>query len=68
MTAPRSALAPLAGSMREPDPVKARKAARAAWHEHGLILINPAWLPGWTDRAQAELLAVKLFGKRRENR
>lgn len=65
MTAPRSCLASLAAGAREPDPAKARKEARAAWHRDGLILINPAWLNGWADRRQAEILAEKLHGKRR---
>jgi hypothetical protein len=64
----RSSLAGVAASCREPDPRAARKAARDAWHDGGLILINPEWLPSWTDRKQAELLAEKLFGKRRTDR
>lgn len=56
-----SATAPLA---RDPDPRAARKAARDAWQESGLILINPSWLNSWADRKQAELLAEKLFGRR----
>lgn len=68
MTAVRSSLARLAAGCREPDPANARKAARAAWQRDGLILINPAWLVGWTDRKQAELLAEKLHGKRKEPR
>jgi hypothetical protein len=65
MSAPRSPLAPYAPLGREPDPAAARREARAAWHRDGLILINPAWLPGWADRKQAELLAEKLFGRRK---
>jgi hypothetical protein len=49
----------------DPDPAAARRAARAAWHEHGIILINPSWLNGWADRKQAEILAEKLYGKRK---
>lgn len=66
MTAARSSLAGLAAGCREPDPAKARKEARAAWHRDGLILINTQWLQGWADRKQAELLAEKLFGKRKD--
>ncbi|MBB4858277.1 hypothetical protein HNO88_001596 [Novosphingobium chloroacetimidivorans] len=51
--------------MQEPDPAKARRAAREAWLTHGLILINPEWLNGWADRRQAELLAEKCHGKRK---
>lgn len=61
----RSSLAGIAATCREPDPKAARRAARAAWHSSGLILINPVWLQGWADRKQAELLAEKLFGKRK---
>lgn len=64
----RSSLAGIAGSCREPDPRAARRAAREAWQEAGLILINPEWLSSWTDRKQAELLAEKLHGKRKERK
>jgi len=60
----QSSLAPYAGSMRDPDPAAARAAARKAWHDQGIILINPSWLPGWADRKQAEILAEKIHGKR----
>lgn len=60
----RSTLAPYAAAMREPDPNAARRAAREAWHATGLVLINPEWLHGWTDRKQLELLAEKVHGPR----
>lgn len=66
MTMPRSSLAPFAARCRDPDPAAARRAARTAWHDNGIILINPAWLQAWTDRKQAELLAEKLHGKRKD--
>lgn len=59
----RSSLAFTAPLHREPDPVHARRAAAAAWHQTGIILINPEWLGEW-DRKQAEILAEKLFGER----
>jgi hypothetical protein len=65
VTEPRSQLAPYAPSMRDPDPAAARRAAREAWHAAGLVLINPEWLPAWTDRKQLELLADKVHGPRR---
>lgn len=68
MTTVRSSLAGVAATCRAPDPVKARQEARAAWHRDGIILINPSWLNGWADRRQAQLLAEKLFGRRREDR
>jgi len=66
MTSPRSSLASIASRCREPDPAAARRAARAAWHDSGIILINPAWLPGWADRKTVELMAEKLHGKRKD--
>lgn len=62
----RSPLERFATLGQEPDPAAARRAAYAAWHEHALILINPEWLRTWTDQKQAELLAGKLYGKRKE--
>ncbi len=62
----RSTLAPFAVTNHDPDPAKARLEARAAWHRDGLILINPAWLNSWADRRQAELLAEKCHGRRKE--
>lgn len=68
MTRYRSPLAPHAASMRDPDPANARKAAREAWQNTGLVLINPDWLPdwlpGWGDRQQLIILAEKVHGKR----
>lgn len=61
----RSPLGRHAHLSRAPDPAKARQAARAAYHETGLVLINPEWLPGWADRKQLEILADKVHGKRR---
>ena len=61
----RSQLAPYAPAMRDPDPAAARRAARDAWHQKGLVLINPEWLQAWTDRKQLELLADKVHGARR---
>ena len=60
----RSTLAPYSALHHEADPALARRAAAAAWHREGIILINPAWLHSWADQKQAELLAEKLFGKR----
>jgi hypothetical protein len=64
MSTPRSTLAQFAPLMNEADPTHARIAARQAWQNAGLILINPAWLTSWPDRKQAELLAEKLHGRR----
>jgi hypothetical protein len=64
MTGYRSPLAPYAASMRDPDPAAARRAARTAYHETGLVLINPDWLAGWADRQQLIILADKVHGTR----
>ena len=58
-------LARFAALGNEPQDANARKAARDAWHKHGIVLINPEWLSGWADRKQAEILAERLFGKRK---
>ncbi|WP_347271871.1 hypothetical protein [Rhizorhabdus histidinilytica] len=57
-------LARFASLSEEPDPAHARRAAREAYHAHGIVLINPEWLTGWADRKQLEILAEKLFGRR----
>lgn len=46
-------------------PSLAKAACARVWHETGLIVINPEMLTSWTDRKQAELLAEKLYGKRK---
>ena len=60
----RSTLAPYAALRPEADPALARRAAAAAWHRDGIVLINPTWLRSWADQKQVELLAEKLFGER----
>lgn len=66
MTLHRTSLTRHAGSMRDPDPAEARRAARAAYEtsEGEIVLINKAWLPNWADRKQLDLLAVKALGVR----
>lgn len=64
MTGIRSSLAShVASGPTSPEDIR-RKAA-AAWHSDGIILINPDWLTSWTERKQAEILAEKLFGRRK---
>lgn len=65
MTRLRSSLAPHVGRRDSPCPEQARRAARAAYHEHGIVLINPDWLAGWADRQQLTILADKVHGPRR---
>lgn len=64
----RSSLARHVGSMRDPDVVNARRAARQAFHETGLVLINPEWLASWVDRQALVVLAEKVHGKRKAAR
>jgi hypothetical protein len=61
----RSTLARHIGAMRDPDPAAARRAARAAYHETGLILINPDWLTSWVDQQALRNIADQVHGKRK---
>lgn len=60
----QSTLAPYAALHHEADEALARRAAAAAWHREGIVLLNPKWFHSWADAKQAELLAEKLFGRR----
>lgn len=59
-----ASLRPFAHLWQEPHNAHARSAAGTAWRDHGIILINPAWL-GWAERQQVINIADKLHGKRR---
>lgn len=65
MTQPRSALSPFAPLMRDADPEAARRMARQAWQNAGLIVLSADWLGSWADQKQAEQLAERVHGKRR---
>lgn len=45
-------------------PAEIRAEAAKAYHQTGLVLINPEWLASWADRKTLELMADKLFGRR----
>lgn len=60
-----SSLAKYAHLMREPHDEHARAAARAAYHEHGLVLINPAWITSWAQRQELINIANSVHGKRK---
>lgn len=62
-----SPLAKFSHLMREPHSEHARAAAREAWVNAGILLINPEWL-GWVERQQVINLANKLHGKRHGDR
>lgn len=60
----RTSLTAYAGSMRDPDPANAVRAAREAYVASNgeIVLINKSWLTEWTDRKQLDLLAEKSLG------
>ena len=60
----KSSLERFAHLFHEPHDVHARAAAREAWVNGGIVLINPEWL-GWAERQQVINIADKLHGKRR---
>ena len=60
----RNPLARYADLHREPDPAEARRLARQAWRDHGIILLRVEWLQGWGDRTLLEQLTTKVHGKR----
>lgn len=43
-----------------------RAECRRAWHANGIALLKADWFTAWSDKKQLELLAEKVFGKRRE--
>lgn len=47
------------------DPEAVRRMAGRAWHENGVVLINPAWLTSMADRQQLADLADKVHGSRK---
>jgi hypothetical protein len=60
----RTSLTPFAASMRDPDPEGARRAARALWRDHGIIVI----MPGDCQKLDAmfvEAIANRLYGDRK---
>lgn len=64
----RSSLGRIAAAARDPDPDQAWKAARLAWREHGLALLNPEEIEkrvGWVAAQEARNIAEKCFGKRK---
>ena len=66
----RSSLAPHAASMREIQPDQAWSAAARAWHDQGLILLNPTEVEnrvGWVAARDARNLAEMCFGPRRND-
>lgn len=60
----RTSLTPYAPSMRDPDPAKAKEAARNSFIATGgkIVLINKDWLGTWADRKLLDQLAEKALG------
>lgn len=59
----RTSLTRFAPLMRDPDPQGHRRAAKALWHEMGIVVI----MPGDCDRLDrdfVEAVANRLYGKR----
>lgn len=64
----KSSLAPLAPLAREIQPDQAWEVAHAAWHDHGIVMLNLAEVEtrrGWAAARQARNLAEQCFGKRK---
>lgn len=64
MTAPRSTLAQFAPLFRDADPDAAKRMARQAWQNAGLIVLHRDWFANWPDQKQAEMLAERVHGRR----
>lgn len=68
MTQPQSQLAKYAHLSRQPDPTQAFELARQAWHDHGIVCINPVDQRdkiGWVAARIARNLGEQCFGKRK---
>lgn len=61
----RSPLAAVVANARDPDPDDARRAAAAAWHDHGIVLIRLEWLSAEPARRILASLADGVHGPRR---
>ncbi|QZP06811.1 hypothetical protein [Caenibius sp. WL] len=59
----RSSLGRFAASMRDPDPAGKFRAARALWHEMGIIVVFPGDVHG-LDKEWTEAFANKHYGRR----
>ena len=65
MTNLRSQLAPVAHLMRDPNRAEAKKVMSKAWHDHGILTCSLDDFHGWADQKQVQILAEKLYGKRK---
>lgn len=60
-----TSLTKFAASMRDPDPDGARKAARQAWHEHGICVVFSGDCEK-LDQMFIEAIANRLYGPRKQ--
>ncbi len=60
----RTSLSPYAASMRDADPDGPARAAKAAWTDHGILVVLPGQLHG-LDKQFVEALGNRLWGKRK---
>lgn len=62
----RTSLTRHAHAMRDADPQGAMKAAKTAWHQHGMIVVFPEQLKsmGSLERQLFEAVANKQYGQR----
>jgi len=51
-------------AITEKTPADRRAMMARAWHEFGLIVIDPDFVTNWTDRQHVVNLANKLYGQR----
>lgn len=62
----RSSLAAYAPNFREADPALGRAAGAKAWHELGLLVVNPDHVRDLGTALRVQAFAEELYGKRKE--
>lgn len=62
----RSPLGTYAPQMREADPALGRAAGAKAWHELGLLVVNPDHVRDLGTALRVQAFAEELYGKRNE--
>lgn len=61
----RSSLSSYAPSFRETDPSLGRAAGAKAWHELGLLVVNPDHVRDLGTALRVQAFAEELYGKRK---
>lgn len=59
-----SPLARFANLWREADDTDFRRVCARLWREGGIVCLRPEWLHRTEDQYQAEVLAIKMWGRR----